>query len=210
MPNLSKQLKSQIEEILKIEGQVRGAVFQTDARYILEEKGEEGLKMLEAAIKETGQPISYGKDIKATAWYPLSWRVLSLLVIKEVFDWGNQEIAEMGLAAPKYSFIVKTLLRYFVSLEKTFSESAKYWEEHYSIGKLEAPEIDLEKKRLVLHLKDFKVHPILCIYLTGYFKAVAQLVVKSESMSIKETKCAFKGDSYHEIVITWKQINGTN
>ena len=204
MVNLSKQFKDQIGEILKIEGQVRGAVFQTDAKYILEKKGEEGLKTLESVIKETGQPISYGKDIKATAWYPLSWRVLSLLTIKEVFDWNDQEIVKMGLAAPKYSFIVKTLLRYFVSLEKTFSESAKYWEEHYSIGKLEAPEIDLEKKRLVLHLKDFKVHPTLCIYLTGYFKAVAQLVVRTENMSIKESKCMFKGNPYHEMVITWE------
>lgn len=204
MPSLSEQLKKQVGEILKIEGKVRGAVFQTDARYILEGKGEKGLKMLEAAVKETGQPIGYGKDVKATAWYPLSWRVLSLLVIKEVFNWDDQEIMKMGLAAPKYSFIVKTLLRYFVSIEKTFNESAKYWEEHYSIGKLEAPEIDLEKKRLVLHLKNFKVHPILCVYLTGYFKAVAQLVVRSESMSIEENKCMFKGDSYHEIIITWK------
>jgi len=204
MTILSKQLKDQIEEILKIKGQVRGSVFQTDAKYILGKKGKKGLKALESAIKETGQPISYGEDVKATAWYPLSWRVLSLLTIKEIFDWDDRDIVEMGLVAPKYSFIVKTLLRYFVSLEKTFSESAKYWEEHYSVGKLEAPEIDLKKKRLVLHLKDFKVHPILCTYLTGYFKTVAQLVVRSENMSIKEGKCMFKGDPYHEIIITWE------
>jgi predicted hydrocarbon binding protein len=194
----------EILEITKIAGKVRGAVFQTDARYILEREGEEGLRKVEAAIKQTGQPISYGKEIKATGWYPLSWRVLSLLTIQKVFNWGEKEIFEMGVAAPKYSFIVKTILRYFISPEKTFTESAKYWEEHYSVGKLEAPKIDVKNKHLILRLRDFKIHPILCIYLKGYFKAVAQLVVRTKNMTIKETKCMFKGDPYHEFVIDWE------
>lgn len=196
--------KKTIEEILKIEGKVRGAVFQTDAKYVLEKKGEEGLKMVEAEIKKIGQPISYGKEIMVTGWYPLSWRLFSLLTIQKVFNWGEKEIFEMGNSAPKYSFIVKTLLRYFVSLKKTFTESSKYWKEHYSVGELEAPEINIKRKYVVLRLKDFKIHPILCIYLKGYFKAVAQLVVRTENMTIEETKCIFKDNSYHEFVISWE------
>jgi len=196
--------KEEIKELMKIKGQVRGVVFQTDANYVLAKKGEAGFKKLEMAIKETGQPISYGKKVKATSWYPLAWRVLSLLTIREIFNWGDKEIIEMGYTAPKYSFIVKALLRYFVSLEKTFSESAKYWQEHYSIGKLEAPQIDVKGKHLVLQLKDFKVHPILCDYFKGYFKAVALLTVRTKKMTIRETKCVFKGDPYHEFVIDWE------
>lgn len=189
---------------MKIKGKVRGVVFQTDGRYVLETKGEKGMKTLEAAIKKTGQPIKYGKELKATSWYPLSWRILSLLVIQRTFNWGEKEMFAMGQAAPKYSFIVKMLLRYFVSLEKTFKESAKYWQEHYSVGKLEAPVIDIEGKRLVIHLKDFKMHPVFCMYSKGYFKAIAKLVVRTEKMTIKETECMFKGDDYHEFIIEWQ------
>ena len=194
----------EISEIMKIEGKVRGAVFQTDARYVLEKKGKKGLEMLKEEIKKTGQPISYDEKISATGWYPLSWRVLSLLTIQRIFNWGEKEIFDMGTQAPKYSFIVKALLRYFVSLEKTFTESAEYWEEHYSVGELGAPEIDIKGKHLVLRLKDFKIHPILCPYFKGYFKAIARLSVRTERMTIKETKCMFRGDPYHEFVIDWE------
>ncbi len=194
-----------IEEVLKIQGKVRGAVFQTDARYVLEKHDEEGLKKLEEIIlKETGQAIKYGKEVKATNWYPLSWRVLSLMFIKDTFNWDDQEIFKMGLVAPKYSFIVKTLLRYFVSLEKTFAESSKYWREHYSVGQLESPEINIEDKRLVIQLKDFKIHPILCEYFKGYFRAIASLVVKTDKMNIEEVQCVFKGDPYDQYIITWE------
>lgn len=194
----------EIAKIMEVKGQARGVVFQTDARYILEKRGEAGLKKLEEAIKKTSQPISYGKEISATGWYPLGWRVISLLVIKEAFNWSEKEIFEMGYAAPKHSFIVRALLRYFVSLKKTFTESSKYWKEHYSVGELEAPEINIEKKHLVLRLKNFKIHPILCDYFKGYFKTVALLAVKTQKMNIKETKCAFRGDAYHEFVIDWE------
>jgi len=196
--------KEEIKKILEIAGKARGAVFQTDARYVLEKKGKKGLEILKEEIKKTGQPISYDEKISATSWYPLSWRVLSLLTIQRIFNWGEKEIFEMGTQAPKYSFIVKALLKYFVSLEKTFTESAKYWEEHYSVGKLGASEIDIKGKHLVLCLKDFKTHPILCPYFKGYFKAVAQFSVKTEKMTIKETKCMFRGDPYHEFVIDWE------
>ena len=89
-------------------------------------------------------------------------------------------------------------------IEKTFEESGKYWEKHYSIGKLEAFRIDIENKQLVLHLLDFKAHPILCIYFKGYFKSIAGLVVKAEKMFIEETKCMFEDNPYHEFVINWE------
>ncbi len=196
--------KNEVEEILKIKGKTRGAVFHTDVKYVLDKKGEQGLDELRKKLEALGQKNIYGKEIKSTGWYPLGWRILSLLLIEETFNWGGKEIINMGMSAPKHSFIVKTLLRYFVSIEKTFEESSKYWEKHYSVGKLEAPEIDIKNKKLVLHLMDFKIHPILCAYFKGYFKAIANLVVKTDKMTIKETKCAFDKDLYHEYVIEWE------
>ena len=196
--------KNTIEEILKIKGETRGAVFHTDVKYVLDKKGEQGLEELKKKLKALGQEDIYSEEIKSTGWYPLGLRVLSLLLIKETFNWDKKEIFNMGMSAPKHSFIVKTLLRYFVSIEKTFEESAKYWEKHYTISELKAPEINLKEKRLVLHLMDFKIHPILCTYFKGYFKAITNLVVKTDKITIKETKCPFNGDAYHEFVIKWE------
>jgi len=196
--------KDIIKEISKIKGETRGAVFHTDVKYILVKKGENGLNQLKENLKDIIDNDFYSEEIVSTGWYPLWWRVLSLLVIKETFNWGEEEIFDMGACAPKHSFIVKTILRYFVSIEKTFEESGKYWEKHYSIGKLEAPRIDIENKQLVLHLLDFKAHPILCIYFKGYFKSIAGLVVKAEKMFIEETKCMFEDNPYHEFIINWE------
>ncbi len=159
-----------IEQIKKIQGQVRGVVFCTDKKYILDTKGQEGLAKIDAKFKKITGSSVYQDKIDATGWYPLSWRVLSLLIIQETFTWGEKEIADMGMAAPKNSFVVKVLLRYFVSMEKSFAESAKYWQKHYSIGKLKATEINTKEKKVILQLTDFKGHPYLCSYLRGYFK----------------------------------------
>lgn len=50
--------KNEIEDLMKKPGQVRGVVFVTDAKYILNKKGEEGLKKVEEKTKEWGQPIN--------------------------------------------------------------------------------------------------------------------------------------------------------
>ncbi len=198
--------KEEIRRLLKISGKVRGVVFHTDAKYVLEKKGKRGLEMLEAEIRKIEQSIDYGKEITATGWYPLGWRVLSLLAIQEVFNWGEKEILKMGAEAPRHSFIVRTLLRYFISPEKIFNQSSKYWKKHYSLGKLEALEVNTKEKHVVLQLKDFKIHPILCIYFKGYFKELARIGVgiRPEDMIMEETKCMFRGDSCHEFVIDWK------
>lgn len=194
-----------IQEIIKnTDGQVRGAVFKTDEKYIRDTLGEEKLQQLQQKISEAGVPLTFGSEINATKWYPLSWRILSLLFAKDTFDWSDEDIFKMGLSAPKYSFIVKTLMRYFVSYEKTFSEAAKYWNEHYSVGDFSVPDPSVVNDNyLVFQLKDFRYHPILCTYFKGYFLSITKIITKHDEAEIKETKCPFNGDDYHEFEITW-------
>jgi hypothetical protein len=111
---------------------------------------------------------------------------------------------EMGKSAPKLSFIVKMLMKTFLSTKRTFQESSDYWRRHYLAGELVPAEIDEEKKYLYLRLKDFKVHPIICLYLTGFFYTIASLALKITKIECKETKCSHKGDAYHEFLITWE------
>jgi len=199
----NKVTKEEIKKLMEIPGKVRGQVFLTDLEYIKEKKGEKGVELLKKKIKEWDIPINYEK-VKAMEWYPVGFRALSLLVIEEVFKWGDKEIEELGRFAPKFSFIVKMLFKTFPSVEKSFKESSKYWKKHYSIGELVPVEISKEKKFLVLHLKNFKVHPILCIFLAGYFYTLGVYIIKGKNITVEETKCQFKGDPYHEYVIRWE------
>ena len=196
-------IKTEVENLMKKSGQVRGVVFNTDAQYILGEKGEEGLKKVEEKTKEWGYPIDY-KNVRNMEWYPIGLRALSLLAAKEVFDWGDEKIKDIGHSAPTYSFVVKLLMKYLLTLKQTYGKSPSYWTKHYNVGELKVPEYNEEEKYLVLQLRDFKIHPILCPYYAGYFRKIAELGAREEITGIEETKCPFRGDSHHEYVIRWK------
>jgi len=187
---------------MSLSGKVRGAVLQTDAEYVRQKKGEKALDKVEEELKKMGVPINY-ENIKVTNWYPIGLRAISLLTIKKVFGWTNKEIEDMGNTAPKYSFVVKALVKYFITFERSYKESPKYWEKHYLGGELKAADYDLKKKYYTIRLENFKIHPILCIYLGGYFIRMGQLILKGENFRVKEIKCQFSGDPYHEFLVEW-------
>jgi len=195
--------QEEIEKLVNLEGKVRGVVFQTDAEYVKEKEGKKGLLLVKKELKRIGCPIEYEK-IKATDWYSVGLRAISLLIIKKVFNWSDKEIESMGNAAPKYSFIVRLLMKYFLTLPMSYKQGPNYWKKHYTVGKLETPDYDLQRKYYVVRLKDFKIHPILCHYLGGYFVRIGQLVLRGSNFRFKETKCQFSGDPYHEFVVRWK------
>lgn len=199
---LDKKIINDIVQNTK--GETRGVVFKTDGDFVKEKMGQEGFEKLQNAIKKAGIQIPYEDKTNSTKWYPLSWRLLSILFIKDTFNWDEEKIREMGEAAPKYSFIVRTLLRYFISFEKTFLEISKYWKEHYSVGEIIIPDSSVVNERyLLFYLKDFDIHPILCEYYKGYFLSICKIVIKAENMKIEEIKCSFRGDKHHEFKVTW-------
>lgn len=195
--------KNEVDELMNITGRVRGAVFETDAAYIRNRYGDEGLGKLNAALAEVAQPIDY-ESVNSMEWFPLGLRALSLLVIKDVFNWNDEQIKEMGDAAPKYSFIVKLLMKFFVSPAVAFQHAPEYWVKHYDIGKLDAVELDEEGRRAVIHLHDFRVHPIYCRYLEGYFQRLFKFMYPKSRIEIKETKCMCNHSPHHEFIVTWE------
>lgn len=197
--------REELENLVKsIKGKIRGVVFQTDATYVLSKEGEEGLKKLEKRVKELGLPINY-REAKAMEWQPVGLRIVSILLIKDTFGWSEEEIRNMGKAAPKTSFIVKFFFKLFLAIEKFAKEIPSYWREHYTEGELKVVKLDTkEKKKMILHLENYKLHPLFCKYLEGYFETVLNLAQKGEA-EVKETKCMHKDDtSYHEFTAIWK------
>lgn len=196
-------LKEEIEIIMKLSGRARGAAFQTDAAYIREKKGEQGLRLLEQKTKEMGYPITYDK-ISAISWYPIGLRLLSLLAMQEVFGWGAKEIWELGDFAPKRSFIFKIIVRYLLSTQHAFEKSSKYYAMFFDIGVFEPVELNEDERYAILRIKDFKIHPIFCVYFSGFLRRVCQFLFKVEKTTIEETKCMFSGDPYHEFILRWE------
>lgn len=195
--------KEEAEKLIKIKGNVRGDNILTNVEYVREREGEEGVKKLEKKLAELGYPLKF-KEIQSLEWYPIGWGVLEILVIKEIFNWTDKDVFEMGSFAAKVSFMVRTLMKYFISPEKSFKESPRYWQKNFDFGELEAYELNEKGKYAIFRLRNFKVHPILCINHAGYFLQMARYVLSAKESKIKETKCVFKGDPYREYTITWK------
>ncbi len=194
--------KKEIQKLKRFKGKVRGVVFNTDKKYLLKTKGEEEVKKIGEKMQEIDPDFNFG-DLKNTEWYPFYWRILLLLLVKDMYNWEDKDVYEMGRFAPSNSFIVKTILRYFNLFQKTCKESPTYWDKHYSVGKLENIKYDGKNGKAIFHLKDFKYHPIMCTYLVGYWQGMAELVNRGKNNKTREAKCMFKGDDYHELIIEW-------
>ena len=194
--------KESLKEIMKAEGEIRGAALKTDSAFVLKEKGEEGLKAVERRLEELGTPVKY-KEIKTMEFYPMGLRILSLLVIKEVFNFDDPKIQEMGQFAPKFSLIIKLFMKYFLSMERTIKEISRMWRSYYTTGKLTVLEYDQKKKTLVLIIEDCNLHPVFCVYLKGFFMTGIEIIVKSPVLGAQETKCFFRGDKKHEFFFQW-------
>ena len=193
--------QEEIERLKKAEGEVRGVVFKTDEKYVIREKGEEGLKKVEEELEKMGVSIDY-KDIDRMNFYPLNLRAFSLLAISKAFDYGEEEIKEMGKKAPRASFLIKFFTKYFMSSQQTLAKVTEMWGKHYTKGTIESIEVNEDEGRAIFRLHEADLHPVLCHYLLGYFSSVVSMVV-GEKVESKETKCYFNDEDYHEFYLTW-------
>jgi hypothetical protein len=193
--------KEKAEKLIKIKGESRGANITDDWNFILENKGSDGLRRLEEKIAELGFPLKK-KDIRPMKFYPIGLNIISTLLIKELFNFTEKDFERMGIAEVKFSLMAKIFMKYFVSPELISKQIPKMWRKYYTIGDLEIPEYSKENKYIVLRLKNFKINPIFCNTYKGFFSKVAQMAVKSPVV-VKETKCMFKGNPYHEFLLTW-------
>jgi len=194
--------KKEMDRLMSIKGEVRGVAFTATAKYIFEKKGKEGIKRMEEEMKNLGYPFDFNK-IKPFEWVPIGLRALNFIALKRAFDWGDKELITMGEESPQLSLVLKVIMRYVISMRRLFEQTPKYWYKNYTIGKVEAYKFNAKKKYCILRIHDFKVHPAFCAFYLGYFKTMAEFGGK-KNISVKETKCMYKGDSFHEFVIKWE------
>ncbi len=199
--------KEELGKIEKIEGEVRGAILKADVKFILQNKGKEGLEKVEREMEKIGYPFRY-REVKALEFYPVKLRVLSLLAIKKVLGFSDKQVKEIGRQVPQDSFILRLSLG-FLGLarepEKLYKNATVLWKRFLTIGEFVAVEFQEKAGRgkVIDRLMDFNTHPILCIYLEGILERFHEIARRVKKVNVKETKCIFKGDEYHEFLVEW-------
>ncbi|MBU4351024.1 hypothetical protein L6250_00545 [Candidatus Parcubacteria bacterium] len=194
--------REKAKQLMSIPGEARGVNLKVDWEFILKKEGKDGLKKLEDKMAELGYPLRY-EDIKTMDFYPLGLDVISMVAIRDVFNYDGKKFIEMGEAAPKLSIFLKVFLKYFVSAKQALDESPQMWRRHYSIGDLNIIEFNEDKGYAVIRLENFKLHKIHCYNLLGYFSKIIEMIVKAK-VSAEERKCVFDGNDYHEYFFKWK------
>jgi len=192
-----------VKELISMPGNVRGVVFITDGEYIRRYHSDATLEKIVHAMHEAGHPIVYS-DLKSMEWYPLGLRALSFHVMRDVLKWSDEEFRTMGDNAPKYSLIVKLLMKWFTSPRTAFNHAPEYWHRHYDVGSLEIDELNEQACYAVFRIKDFMTIPLWCVYLEGYFKRLFQFTFPGKHITIREIKCMSRGDPYHEFRGEWR------
>jgi len=195
--------RAEFQKIVKIDGGVRGSVLKTDAAYVESHEGREGLHKVEATFRRLGYPLRYC-NIKNMGWYPVCLRVLSLRIIKDIFDLGETGMRNMGDSAPKFSFLVRVGMNSVGLPAVVLKNIPSYWRSHYSVGDMNVGEVNDKEGYLLVQLVNFEIHPIICRYFEGYFRRLLQFSFVDEVVESIETKCVFKGDDFHEYRISWK------
>jgi hypothetical protein len=194
--------KEEAKAIATADGDIRGSAFLSDAENIRHRVGEEDFRKFQKTMEGLGYPIDYA-NIKAMAWYPIGLRALSFLVLKEFFGWEDVDFRELGDNAPKYSFIVKFMMKFLTSPEAAFSRAPEYWNKYYSVGTLEIGTFDEAERKVILYLRNFKTVPYYCRYLEGFFRRLMQYLRPSDEVRCEERMCEGRGEKYHEFRIFW-------
>jgi hypothetical protein len=198
-----KDLKELADEIMKQEGNVKGEVFHTHFSYIHYKEGEAGIQKLEDKLAELGYPLKF-KEVKTDQWYKEALSALVIVLAKELFNWSEEDVFEMGNSAPKHSFIVKMFVKHFISVKDVFERAEQYWSKHYDFGLLEKGEFNEEKKYITVKIKGYAMHELVTgPYMKGYITRIAQLSLKSSKIETEQTKNIHHGDPYNEYIIKW-------
>lgn len=194
--------KEELNNLMKIKGKARGIPFKSQAAFIVEQEGEKKLKKLEDVMAKLGYPLSYQK-MKSMDFYPLSLLAVSMLAIKRILNFDNKKFQEMGRSEVRMSsLIIRTFMKYFVSIDTMVRKAPDMWRKYYTEGDLKIVEVNKEKKYIILRIENFKCHPLFCQDLVGYFPSMVEMII-GKNASCEETKCVHKGSEYHEFLIKW-------
>jgi len=200
----SIDLKKEIQELKKLSGEERGVDIKYLVKDLIKKEGKRGFERVKAELKKLDYQLSDIEKIDDMDWVPVSLINIFFVTSVKLFNWQEKDIIEIGKNVISFSSTIKRFfIKYFISPKRTFETGARNWRKFYSFGQTEI-DYDGKNKIVAIRLKDFKVHPFTCLYLQGVFSGIVEIATGGKKVTVKETKCMFKGDPYHEFKITWE------
>ncbi len=196
-----EELQKIADKLKNFPGKVKGDIFLNHAEYIKYKEGDEGIKKVEDKMAELGVPIKI-EEVDQMSWQSEGISSLLVIVAKEVFNWTEEDIFEWGRFRTKVSFTLKLVARYFMSIRMLATQAEKLWNKNFDFGEIETI-LEEDKRRVTLRVKGFNMHPLICIFHSGYFKGVIELCVRSKNIKVEQVKCVHRGDEYCEHLVTW-------
>jgi hypothetical protein len=198
--------KEQADKFAKAEGQVRGAAFKTDAEYVKNHLGEEALQKLKDEMQRLGYPIDYDK-VNAMEWYPIGVRALHIEVMKDIFNWDDEQTIKVGNLAPKRSLILKLLMKFLISVEKAVKSAPAIYAKHYTVGKMEINELNNEGQYFIATVKGSQIlydSNAFARHIEGYLTRGIAYVVPGKEVSSSQRKYMKDGMTCVEYKISWR------
>lgn len=194
----AKRIKEKVERLTKKPQRARGVVAQSEADYIREKHGEEGIEKVEQVLEELGHSFSYDQ-VSTYQWYLEGLLVSGLLAAYELFEWNEEDVFSLGKEAPYFSIIIKTILE-FASVESTLNTASTVWDRHYDFGEFEVYDYDIENGEAHARLHEYDFPSIMHEYFSGYLETVMELAT-GEEVTLEHQPCE-DGDC-HEFHAHW-------
>ena len=196
-------LNEKYKELLKKEGEVKGAVPIAAMKYIEKIEGQEGLDRLLYRLKEFGVEVDF-RSLTDKTWIREADSAFFFLVAKDTFGWNDEDVFLVGKSIGKLSFHAKVFARAFVSPRKLFNGASSYWSRYYSFSQLEPVEFNEDEGYFIVRVHDHDFDPLVCTLQRGYIQHLTEVCTGSNNVTSEETACVHRGDSYHEYVVRWK------
>jgi len=194
--------KEEFQKLINLDGEIRGAAIQQVSGYLEKEEGPEGLEKLERVLESFGKPIKYS-EIKMLEFYPLGIEACLLVAAERLFNYTDKDFYKMGEFAPRSSVLmVRTFMKYFVSLDALSAHAPKIWRQHYTVGNLKVIKANEKERQVIARLENFNYVPMACHVYRGYFASSLSMIMKQPA-KCEEPKCPHRGDDYHEFVMSW-------
>ena len=186
---------------------VKAATFLPDIEYIKQKRGEDGVNAVLEEMRKRGYNYDFRKMKRVSGeakWVSGEVRKVFLEVTMGALGWDEKRIFDMALNAPRMSLVIKLLFGLYLTVERVFKAAPDMWAAHYSpTTAFKVAELKIKQGYARVIIENFDISPIFCEYMRGYITGVGKLT-EARDVKVEETKCTFRGDEYHEYMVTWK------
>jgi len=170
-------LRENIKNLLNKDGGMRGEFLIAMIDFIERKEGEEGLSRLISVLHELDSSLDLNK-ISPTDWVDVSIGSAVIVMAKDLFDWSEETIEEMGIFTGKAVSLNKIMLRDAINKDILLDELIDHWEKIMNVGNLKVEKREEKRAELILSQFDYLQEDF--IFLTGYFKLLFNLCTEKE------------------------------